>query len=211
MDFAQDIQSADNTTIVDVTRNWIDIDDIMAHMVVNRVLWHMDSPWQAYETNYYWYEDPIRGKFTLVPWDLDLILPEYVDNFSDNPTPRAGDMDLLLEKCNDGSSGEYYGSTNCSRLFIGFTIFEDEYTNAVQKFKDEVYPKVQEKYQYWMDQIRPATIQMNQIHGDPVDWEPGIGVRGAITEQTWREHTDLGFTTFQLSAEEMIGFLQSTK
>ena len=61
------------------------------------------------------------------------------------------------------------------------------------------------------DLIRPAIIQMNQIHGDPVDWEPGIGVRGAITEQTWKENIDFVYKTFQLSAEEMIDFLKESK
>ncbi|MGL1886637.1 MAG: CotH kinase family protein [Reichenbachiella sp.] len=203
--FAEDIQNADGSSITGVIKKWMNVNEMMAHMVVNRVVWHWDSPWtpDGYgdnANNYYWYEDPDNEKLTLIPWDLDLILHEgmYPD-YTEVQTPRAGDPKPSV--CNTKSLAK------CSRLFMGFLEFEDEYKAAVVKLRDEVYPQFKIELEKWRDQVRVATQDLNGSLGDPQPWISDYGKKGARTENEWSAALDVVENQLDDHMQELFLFL----
>ncbi|MGL1936779.1 MAG: CotH kinase family protein [Fibrobacterales bacterium] len=220
--FAQAISAADSLSIKSVIELWMDVDQMMAHMLVNRVLRHWDSPWilmyqVANGKNYYWYEDTERQKFTLIPWDMEGILSaqapfsfiwetlgwngEPMTPLPNSPTPQE-----CLANNNDPSLVEN-NYPQCNLLMYGFTLFEDEYRQQVAQFTRAVYPFISDAIDQWQTQITPATNTMNEVFGDPAPW-PGYqyGRKGAISESYWLTHLDIVKSQVLEFAEEMTEY-----
>ncbi len=77
--FAEQVGAAGPADAGAVLERWTDIEDLLAHTVVDRAIRHDDGPfiWKCAldepcaPHNYYWYGDPTAQKVHLVPWDLD--------------------------------------------------------------------------------------------------------------------------------------------
>ncbi|MGL1903211.1 MAG: CotH kinase family protein [Fibrobacterales bacterium] len=212
-EFARALRDADSDSVTTVIDTWMDIDLMMAHMMVNRLLNHWDSPWALMFNvwdgkNFYWYEDPDNKQFTLVPWDLDNIL-SGTDDFRDffdtygyygsnmTPFPGVGPP----EQCDEPSYPQ------CNRLFRGFNTFETQYRNQVDTFLRDVYPLLDGQLNTWYNKIAPITREMNELHGDIKEW-PGSseGRAGAIDETYWNYHYNLVRLQLFQNAEEIINW-----
>ncbi|MGL1903423.1 MAG: CotH kinase family protein [Fibrobacterales bacterium] len=218
--FASDLSTADSSTVKDILKKWMDIDEILAHMLVNRVVSHWDSPWCLMNfagingKNYYWYEDGERKKFTLIPWDLDNILSDHTDfmhfftgfSYISPGTPMTPlPTSPKFSACKSSSSR--YSYPLCNNLFQGLKLFEDEYLEQVKKFDEKVYPHIATKIGEWQQLITPITQEMNTKYGDPVPWpNNSYGVQGAINETYWLYHLDIVKDQIINNAKEMIEY-----
>ena len=92
--FAVDLLAAqaedpiDDQAVMDVLRDWTDLDALMRYVAVDRFIDHWDGivawycveigrtdgqvrPGACFNHNYFWYQDAQSNRFTLIPWDLD--------------------------------------------------------------------------------------------------------------------------------------------
>ncbi len=201
------LQDADDNTITDVLEEYLDIEEAVTMMAVGRAIQHWDGPWTPWDpyghgNNSYMYSDTDRNKITLIPWDLDNILQQRMLHpaFDKPVTPEAGYP--MHEECDDEST-----AARCSRFLIGLTKFPDEYRAAVEKYRDDVFPRALEKIEEWREQIRAATIEMNTIHGDPTPGDDGDGMMGAISESFWDYEVDFMKENFQDGANTLFEYL----
>ncbi|MGL1936755.1 MAG: CotH kinase family protein [Fibrobacterales bacterium] len=192
-EFAEDIIAADENSIKEVIKQWMDIDEIIAHMMVNRLIWHYDGPWSPEGLkNYYFYEDLDRKKFTLIPWDMDHTLHEGEPwpGVDQTVIPRAGDP-----------QPEYL-----NKLLKGFSLFETEYRQAVMTFRDDVYPSINENVVQWKSQLSPVTRELNATLGDIRPWLPK-GVYGAPSESDWLLRYEQIESNIKRYSQQMIEYI----
>ncbi len=201
-EFAQDLQAANDSTITQVIRKWIDVEEIIANMLVTRVLDNWDSPWCLMSfagtngKNYFWYEDPTRKKFTLIPWDLDNILhahPLFDDFFEKYKYDDVGvPMAPLPLTDAPAACSSLRKNQQCNALMRGLTLFEKEYLAQLEIFRQDVYPQLAQKLDEWQSLITPITLEMNDIFGDPTDWPNTMsGNYGSINKSYWLEHVEI--------------------
>ncbi len=114
-------------------------------------------------------------------------------------TPQPGDP--KPSDCNTK------GLAKCSRLFMGFLEFDDEYTAAVLKLRDEVYPQLTVELEKWRDQVRIATQNLNGSLGDPQPWTSNEGKKGARTEAEWSGALDLVESQLNDHMQELFQFV----
>ncbi len=92
--FAVDLLAAqaddpiDDEAVMDVLRDWTDLDALIRYVAVDRFIDHWDGilawycveigatdgqvrPSTCFNHNYFWYRDTQSNRFTLIPWDLD--------------------------------------------------------------------------------------------------------------------------------------------
>ena len=187
--FAQDIAAADDNTIKDVIGNWMDINEIISYVVVDRTIRVDDGPFHWYcdggyceSHNFYWYEETSAGKMHLIPWDMDNSFENIISNA--NPvTPIADGWGEITNDCEPFASG-FFGlqqwSAACDKLTGGWVKFEDEFDQLKTQFIEGPLSETETNLllDTWADQIRDATMEANQIHGDAVSvgtWEGKIG------------------------------------
>jgi hypothetical protein len=95
--FASEVAVADDTSLPDVLARWVDLDHMASYVAVDRAIRHDDGPfhWYCGDTvtsdgwrmqrsyagercgnhNYFWYEEALRNRLWIVPWDLDTSIP----------------------------------------------------------------------------------------------------------------------------------------
>lgn len=76
--FARALAGADASTFESVISEWTDVDMLMRHQAVARLIDHWDGivGWYCvggtcFNHNYYWYESTAADQVWLIPWDLD--------------------------------------------------------------------------------------------------------------------------------------------
>jgi spore coat protein CotH len=76
--FAEEIAAADNENIQNVILRYMDINELMSYVAVDRTIKADDSVFHWYcierpcsNHNYFWYEENKAGIIHLIPWDLD--------------------------------------------------------------------------------------------------------------------------------------------
>ncbi len=76
--FAQALDGATDETFLSVLESWTDIDMLMRYLAVDRLIdnWDGFTRWLCVRElcanhNYYWYEDAVRDRVWLIPWDLN--------------------------------------------------------------------------------------------------------------------------------------------
>ncbi len=177
--FAQEVASADDNTLQDVIVKWMDLDEIISYAVVDRTIRNDDGAFHWYcggfscsPHNFYWYEEPTAKTMHLIPWDLDNAFENII--FDANPvTPIADDWGEITNNCQPFSYGVFgiiQRSAACDKLIGGWASFEDEYTEKLVEFKEGLFSESQVLglLDTWEAQIRLATIEANQTHGDAI-------------------------------------------
>ena len=174
--FGQEISNASSGTIKQVIDKWMNIDEIMAYVVVDRMIRVDDGPFHWYcsggctNHNYYWYEEPTQQTMHLIPWDLDNAFENIITNR--NPvTPIADGWGETTNNCNPfkfGSFGLRQRSAACDPLTAGWVAFEEEYLLAKTKFLEGPFSesRVNEVLDKWTLQITDATKEANQLYSD---------------------------------------------
>jgi spore coat protein H len=101
--FARALDEATDETFLSVLESWTDVDVLMRYLAVDRLIDNWDGiiAWYCVSSicvnhNYYWYEDVVRDRVWLIPWDLDhtFEVPSPIRTFY-----RMPDWDVVLESC----------------------------------------------------------------------------------------------------------------
>ena len=187
--FAQEIEVADATALKSVIEKWMDLDEIIAYSMVDRMIRHDDGPFHWYcnngcsSHNFYWYEEPKNRKIHLIPWDLDNAFENIQVNT--NPvTPIADDWGEITNDCMPFKYGTWnllQRSAACDKLTAGWALFTDEYDQKKSEFLNGPFSRVsvESMLDQWSAQIRDATIEAHTTHTDAIslsDWERELDV-----------------------------------
>lgn len=156
--------------------DWVDVDVALRNMAVDRTIRHDDGPlhWYCFQGpcaphNYYWYDNPITGRFELLPWDLDNSF-ENIGGDANPVTPIADEWGETSNGCEPypyGALNALQRSAACDPVFAGlvadgrFDRFRDEliagpFSSAV------VDPLLDE----WSAQIEGVVTEAAAAHGD---------------------------------------------
>ena len=188
--FAQEIANANEADRQNVVGKWMNIAEIMAYAVVDRAIRNDDGAFHWYCSgggcsphNFYWYEEPTTRKMHLIPWDLDHAFENIISNV--NPVTPIGDpWGVISNNCEPftvGIFGPKQRSAACDKLIGTWASFTEEYAQKKQEFYEGPFSeaRVDEKLAEWSAQIRAATEEANQAHGDAVTmakWESSMRV-----------------------------------
>ncbi len=186
--FAEAIAQASDSEAKEVVANWMEVDQIIAYAVVDRMIRVDDGPFHWYcgggtctNHNYYWYEEPTTQKLHLIPWDMDNAFENIISN--QNPvTPIADDWGAITNDCQVFRYGALQleqRSAACDPLTAAWASFAEEYQQTREAFKVGPFsePKLTELLDDWSAQIRAATIEAQNTHGDALslsDWENAL-------------------------------------
>ena len=186
--FSENIFNANDSEIQTVIENHMEINQILSYAVVDRAIRHDDGPfhWYCYfgtcePHNFFWYENPNTGKIHLIPWDLDNAFENIIEDT--NPvTPIADNWGDTTSNCQIFNYGEWnitQKSAACDRIVGGLGRFVMKY----QLLKDTLIngplaeQTVNLQIDQWVNQIRNATKNASQLHGDALnisDWENAV-------------------------------------
>ena len=186
--FAQEIANANTSDLKTIVGKWMNIDEIISYAVVDRAIRNDDGAFHWYcnsgecaPHNFFWYEEPTTRTMHLIPWDLDNAFENILSNA--NPvTPIADEWGAITADCQPFASG-FLGlrqrSAACDKLIGTWASFTEEYAQKKQEFIEGPFSeeRINEKLDEWSAQIRAATEEANQIHGDAISvnkWEQEI-------------------------------------
>ena len=182
--FAQAVVDADGTTRQDVLRQWMNVDQALAYMVVDRAIANDDGVLHFYcggseeiefgggcnSHNFYWYEDPTAELIHLIPWDLD----NAFDNITGPANPVTPIKDKWGEKTNDCKPFAYGGwgltqlSASCDPIIGTLATLEQEYQELREAFLAGPFAKetVEGLLNTWAGQIKNAVQEADETHND---------------------------------------------
>lgn len=177
--FATEVSNAINEDLPLVIEKYLDVDEIISYCVVDRTIRHDDGPFHWYcnsgncsSHNFYWYEEPSRNKLHLIAWDLDNAFENII--FNANPvTPIADPWGEVTNDCQPFSFGLFrlvQWSATCDKLTGGLVTFDDIYEYHKSRLFDGPMSSamVTEQMDKWSEQIRSATVEAFDLHGDAV-------------------------------------------
>lgn len=171
--FANEIDSSDELSINQVIDKWIDKDQFIKTIVVDRRISHDDgflhwygSPVSSFTNhNYFWYENSLYDDFQLIPWDLD--------NAFDNIQYNKNSVIKIVDKWNETSNnceGFPYGvgfiyqkSAACDKIIASYSSSINLYNRLDQIFKDNYFNmnNINNLLSKWSNQIESSVIQAN--------------------------------------------------
>ncbi|MGB1369387.1 MAG: CotH kinase family protein [Acidimicrobiales bacterium] len=182
--FAQAVVDADGTTRQDVLRQWMNVDQALAYMVVDRAIANDDGVLHFYcggseeiefgggcnSHNFYWYEDPTAELIHLIPWDLD----NAFDNITGPANPVTPIKDKWGEKTNDckpfayGQWGLTQLSAACDPIIGTLATLEQDYQELRDAFFAGPFAKetVEGLLNTWAGQIKDAVQEADETHND---------------------------------------------
>jgi len=186
--FAYRISNAEFSTIQSEIEAFMDIDEIISFVVVDRMIRNDDGPFHWYcegggcsNHNFYWYEEPNNQRVHLIPWDLDNAFDNII--FNANPvTPIADDWGQITNNCRPFAYGTWnirQWSAACDKLTAGWARYEQEYDQIKHQFVNGPFsePQVNELIDEWALQIKEATIEAKNTNADAIsvlEWEDAI-------------------------------------
>lgn len=176
--FGEEAMNAEGDALKAVIAKWMDIDKIIAQAAVDRTIKHDDGPFHWYcngntcsPHNFYWYEETGAQKLHLVPWDLDnafenITNPNAVTNIRDD----WGEISNNCQPVGGGIFGLSQLSAACDQIVKGWTLYEEEYDQAKDQFKNGPFSavSVDGKIQEWSAQIQDATAEASNKHSDAI-------------------------------------------
>lgn len=186
--FGEAIAAASESELADVVEQWMDMDRMINYIAVDRAIRADDGAlhWYCFNGecsnhNLYWYENPANGKMYLIPWDMDNSFENIIED--NNPvSPIADDWGTSRADCNPypyGAMGLLQRSAICDKLTRAWSLYDTEYDLAKRKLYEGPMSKenIDQLINIWSDQIRSATQEAEQLHGDATslsDWESAV-------------------------------------
>tara|TARA_B100001250_G_scaffold372868_1_gene358654 strand:+ start:298 stop:1653 length:1356 start_codon:yes stop_codon:yes gene_type:complete len=185
--FGELIAESDLSQSLQIVSEYMNIDKIISYAVVDRAIRNDDGVFHWYEFgqgasshNYYWYEESIKQKIHLIPWDLD----NSFENISlENPVTFIPDD--WGETSNDcipfpyGDWGFWQRSASCDKIIRAWSSYKDEYKKFQSKLNDLYVDQAPILIDKWSLQIKDATIQASKTHKD------------ALPIKKWERHLEL--------------------
>ena len=169
-----------------VVEQYMNIDEIMAYIAVDRTIRHDDGPFHwycsnsgCYNHNYYWYEEPTRKKLHLIAWDLN----DAFENIIQDNGPITSVKDKWGEYSNDCHSFQYLWarqwSAQCDKLTATWASYTEEYEQKRLEFINGPLTKASKNQliDKWYEQIKDATIESSKLHPDALsieEWDASI-------------------------------------
>ena len=187
--FGGELEAAITTEEIQaVIEKYMDVEEVLSYCLVDRMIRHDDGPFHWYcggavctNHNYYWYEEPNNEKFHLIAWDLDNAFENIISDV--NPvTPVADDFGQTRNNCEPFRYGAFFlqqWSASCDKLTGGWATYESEYEALKAEFKAGEFSaaSIEGHLLKWTEQIREATIEADNLHGDAVrlnQWESSM-------------------------------------
>ena len=189
LDFAHEIINANEEELRALIIKKMNLNQIIAHIMVDRMIRNDDGPfhWYCFNSrcgnhNFYWYEDPTHQKFHMIPWDLDNAFQNIVGR-PNRVTKIVDDWGEISNDCepfNTAAKKLQQKSAACDKLTRGWISFRHEYDSLKSVFMNGPFSEaiVNEKLDEWSKQIRKATKEAAEIHED------------AIKEEEWDSRMD---------------------
>jgi len=178
MRFANEVSSADESILNQVINKWIDKDQFLKTIVVDRRIVHDDgflhwygSPFSNFSNhNYFWYKNSSADKIQMIPWDLD----NAFDNlyYTKNPVIKIVDK---WNKISNDCEGYFYGagfitqkSAACDKIIGSYASYVDLYNNLDQVFKEDYFNlnTVNKLLFEWSAQIENSVLQAYNKFGN---------------------------------------------
>ncbi len=188
--FAQEVANSNEANQKSVVEKWMNMEEMMAYAAVDRTIRNDDGAFHWYCSgngcaphNFYWYEDPTNRQLHLIPWDLDNAFENIISNA--NPVTPIGDAwGVISRNCEPytvGFFGPQQRSAACDKLTGIWASYTEEYAQKKQAFLEGPLSeeRVNEKLEEWSAQIRAATEEASQAHGDAVSvakWESAMSL-----------------------------------
>jgi spore coat protein CotH len=209
IDFGNAVQAADESTFIDDMAEFIDLDNVLRYMAVDRAFKNWDGItafyWEDHPHNYYWYHDNgALNRFHLIPWDMDKTMWEedpYMDpvNYiADRQVPDWNVLPLSCDRIYVWNSSitvmppgcDYFMQLLASSLWDDFVTVGNELLDTSLK-----YDAMNEKITAWAEQIAPVVAEDPFL--DPTRWEADVEnfrttLKGAIAH--FEEHLAEGYT-----------------
>jgi len=181
-EFGQAIAASDASTAKEVIREYMQINEIMSYIVVDRAIRHDDGPFHWYcgdatvnsctNKNFYWFEDKKNRKMHLIPWDMDGTFEHIIRNANDN-TALADKWGKTSKNClpfTSGSSSLKQRSAACDKLTAAWVSFDQEYNSIKNDFQNNFVAnnKILFQLDTWAKQIEPFIIEADNIHNKDI-------------------------------------------
>ena len=186
--FASGIGGSTEANRKSIIEKWMDIPEIMAYTVVDRTIRADDGAFHWYcnsgrcePHNFYWYEDPTRQKFHLIPWDMDHTFENIISD--ENPVvPIADDWGEITNDCEPFSHGAFQlkqRSAACDKIVAAWLDFDQEFQQKKVEFINGPLSmaNTDQLLEAWTAQIRDATQAASDLHDDaliPLEWESAL-------------------------------------
>ena len=176
-EFGQAIAASNASTRQEVIRKYMNINEIMSYIVVDRAIRHDDGPFHWYcsndgvnsciNHNYYWFEDKKNRKMHLIPWDMDGTFEHVIRNANDH-TALADKWGETSNKCLPFKigSGSRQRSAACEKLTAAWVSFGLEYNTVKADFQHNFVAnnKILSRLDVWAKQIEPFITEADNIH-----------------------------------------------
>jgi spore coat protein H len=208
IEFGEVVAAATGETFLTDMDAYIDIDQLVRYMAVDRAIKNWDGItafyWRDRPHNLYWYHDvETTGLFHIIPWDLDKTLWEYdpyMDPEQNTADRQVPDWNVLPASCSP--IPVWYGSVyvfpvGCDNFMnlLAVTSWND-FALAGEELLGSVfqYDDMDDKVTRWAEQIAPL------VDADPLlnrtSWESVIENFRDILEKSIRDfevHLEQGY------------------
>ena len=185
--FGELIADSDSIESRKIVSDYMNINQIISYAVVDRAIRNDDGVFHWYEFgqgpfshNYYWYEEPIKEKIHLIPWDLDNAFENLT---SENPVTfipdRWGEVSNDCKSFPYGEWGFWQRSASCDKIIKVWTTYKKEYGELQNKFSSSYIDEANNLIDKWSIQIQDATLEASKMHKDALPvrkWERNLDI-----------------------------------
>ena len=181
------IASSDPIESRQVFSDYMNLDQTISYAVVDRAIrnddgafhWYTDRK-TSFNHNYYWYEEPIKKKIHIIPWDLDNAFENIT---GENPITyipdRWGEISNNCDPFPYGVWEVYQRSASCDKIIKVWSSYLEEYKTLQNKLADSYVDEASRLIDKWSNQIKEATLEASELHDD------------AITIKKWERNVDI--------------------
>ena len=182
------IAASDSIESRKVFSNYMDLDQMISYAVVDRAIrnddgvlhWYTGLGGSSSNHNYYWYEEPIKKKIHLIPWDLDSAFENLT---ATNPITfipdRWGEISNDCKPFPYGDWKIWQRSAGCDKIIKTWSSFDGEYKRLQKKLADSYLDEANDLIDEWSAQIKEATEEASKIHDDALSirkWERNVSI-----------------------------------
>jgi spore coat protein CotH/uncharacterized protein Usg len=180
--------AADVSAVRTAIEKWLDVDQALALAALTLALDDDDGAFHWYaldETstssakphNFYWMEEPARGKLHLLPWDLDKSFQQVASPDTSNAIELLDPWGTTSHDCHDYGSGWRQRSAACDRLVAGLASYKELYQAKLQATLDGPFAKVEAFLATWTARLESVIASLPATNGQgitPANWRTGV-------------------------------------
>jgi hypothetical protein len=187
--FALELEAATDLPAVRAAiEKWMDVEQALSLAALTLALDDDDGAFHWYaldETsasaatphNFYWMEDPARGKFRLLPWDLDKAFQQVANPDTSNAIELLDAWGSTSHDCQNYGSGWRQRSAACDKLVAGMASYKERYQAKLQATLEGPLAKVDALVAAWTARLEPVIAALPTTNGQritPSNWKNGV-------------------------------------